>query len=154
LSWIMFDNDAQYPGHLPMATEELIRVCTTHDLTFHCLERRCVENYITRQIYSLAQPEVKGAKVEAIFGLSLEQSKYFNFKKGFSNSKEDDHPLYSKLSDSQKTALSKGFGDKLASLVYNADIRQQIHEIFCASGVMAEFGDKLSHLEQLLGRPV
>lgn len=154
LSWIMFDNDARFPGHLPLPTEELIRVCTDHDLTFHCLERRCVENYITRQIYNLAFPGVIGAKVEAIFGLSPEQSKYFNFKKGFSNSREEDNALYSNLSGPQKTALSKGFGDKLASEVYNTEIRQDIHEIFCASGVLAEFGNKLAHLEQLLGRPV
>ena len=154
LSWIMFDNDSRHPGHMPQATQELIEVCTENNLTFHCLERRCVENYITREIYNLVFPGVVGQKVDSIFGLSLEQTKYFNFKKGFSNSKEEDNALYDNLTSAQKKALSKGFNDKLAADVYCDEHRQRIHEIFSASGVMAEFGNKLSHLEQLLGRPV
>lgn len=155
LSWIMFDNDAKFPGDTPQATTELIEVCVANKLNFHCLHRRCVENYITLSIYQLAYPGVAGKKVESIFGLTEEQSKYFNFKKGFSNSKEDEHPVYSSLTPEQKKSLAKGFGDKLASDVYdNEQIRDQIHEIFKASGVIAEFGDKLNHLEQLLGRPV
>ncbi|MCY1191039.1 hypothetical protein D9M71_128320 [compost metagenome] len=154
LSWIMFDNDACYPGHVPQATRDLIQVCRDNNLTFHCLERRCVENYITREIYNLAYPGVEGQKVDSIFGLSFEQSKYFNFKKGFSNSKEDDHAVYANLTKDQKKALGRGFGDKLAPEVYRAEHQQRIHEIFSASNVMAEFGNKLSHLEQLLGRPV
>lgn len=155
LSWIMFDNDAKFPGDVSQATTELIGVCVTNKLNFHCLQRRCIENYITLPIYQLAYPGVAGKKVESIFGLSEEQSKYFNFKKGFSNTKEDDHPVYSNLTPEQKRNLVKGFGDKLASEVYdNEHIRDQIHEIFKNSGVIAEFGDKLDHLEQLLGRPV
>lgn len=154
LSWIMFDNDACYPGHVPQATQDLIQVCTDNNLTFHCLERRCVENYITREIYNLTHPDIKGQKVESIFGLSLEQSKYFNFKKGFGKSKEEDHAVYANLTEKQKKELGRGFGDKLASEVYCAEYQQQIHDIFRALNVMAEFGTKIAHLEQLLGRPV
>jgi len=154
LSWIMFDNDARYPGHLPQATEELIRVCADNDLTFHCLERRCVENYITREIYNLVFPHLQERNVEAIFGLDNNQLKFFNFKKGFSNSGEEKHPLYGNLTKQQKKALSKGFEDGLAPRVYALENRQKVHEMLCASGVIAEFGNKISHLEQLLGRPV
>lgn len=155
LSWIMFDNDAQYPGHSPRATADLINACESNNLTYHCLQRRCVENYISLAIYQLAYPGVVGQKVDSIFGLSSEQLMYFNFKSGFGNSQESAHAVYDGLTAQQKKDLSRGFGDKLASDVYdNDDIREQIHEIFSATGVMVEFGNKLNHLEQLLGRPV
>lgn len=155
LSWIMFDSDAKFPGDAPIPTADLVNVCVANNFNFHCLQRRCVENYITLPIYQLAYPGVAGKKVQSIFGLTSEQSKYFNFKKGFGNSKEENHAVYSNLTKQQKKDLGLGFGDKLASDVYgNEQIRDQIHEIFKASGVLAEFGDKLLHLEQLLGRPV
>lgn len=155
ISWVLFDSDSTYPGHVQQSTTDIIQVCQENNISYHCLERRMIENYISQEIYLEAHENRHNQQSENIYKLNEEQRKYFNFKIGFKNTTEHTHALYSGIDAGVIKNLRTGLGDKLASRVYdNDDNHEKIYQKLSSSGILGEFGDKLKHLEQLIGRPV
>ncbi len=153
LSWTLFDSDATYPGHTVQSTQEIIDTCEELGLTYHCLTRRAIENYISKEIYQLTHSGLNQT-AEAIYQLSNVQLNHFNMKLGFGGSSEHTLQIYNDLTPEIVENLQRGLGKKFAHTTFSDHEKHDaIHESHKNNSTLDEFGTKLNHLANLLGRP-
>jgi hypothetical protein len=155
LSWIMFDSDATYPNEPVKSTQDIVDVCNKLGIFYHCLARRSIENYISKEIYELTHPGPINEKAKAVYSLSPEQLSHFNMKIGFKSSSEKKLDLYKDLKPELVRKLNDGFGSKFAANTFSeSESHESIHNLHKKNSTLNEFGTKLHHLANLLGRPV
>ncbi|WP_440074113.1 hypothetical protein [Pseudomonas fragariae (ex Marin et al. 2024)] len=154
LSWTMFDSDATVPGEIKEPTQQLIDVCQSLDLVFHCLSKRAIENYICREIYELSHPGPLNAKAQALYSLNEVQISHLDMKGGLS-AEAKNSPLYHDVPPNISDELAQGFGGRFAKKTYSCvEAHNSMHQAHIKNHALNEFGDKLNHLSCLLGRPI
>jgi hypothetical protein len=97
-SFAVFDSDALHPDDNPPDTIRKKELCIEHDVPFHCLNRRMIENYLPLQAFSQwayrepspSQEKIKRIrKFEAIRRLTASQRYHFNIRHGFKKARDE-----------------------------------------------------------------
>jgi hypothetical protein len=154
LSWTMFDSDAPQPGEYVKSTQEIIDVCEQKALTFHCLKKRAIENYINEEIYRLTHRGPLNDRAKAVYSMNDIQISHLNMKSGLSAA-EKASELYKDLPPETLAELTQGFGNRFATKTFScAEAHEDIYKVHQKNSTLDEFGSKLNHLASLLGRPV
>ena len=154
LSWTMFDSDAPQPGAVEKATQEIIDVCEQKALTYHCLKKRAIENYINEDIYRLTHRGPLNERAKAVYSMNEDQISHLNMKDGLSAA-EKASELYNSLPPETLAELTQGFGKRFANKTFSCiGAHEDIYKVYQKNSTLDEFGSKLNHLASLLGRPV
>lgn len=114
---VFADSDSQLPGPISKNSQNVKDVCLQQGIPCYILEKRCIENYIPDEIFSaMLPPHGTSSKIEAFLALTPEQRDYFDVKHGFKNFSmlpANLKTFYGSLTEGQKSALEKGFSDKI-----------------------------------------
>jgi hypothetical protein len=122
--WVMFDCDARQPGLHSKDAELLSDICASGRVSFHRLERRAIENYITEaslERWSFSPPHDEKKRIKRAFcRMNSVQKFHYNMKSGFSqDARAKDNAagsLYDTVSGNDKITLDRGFDVKIAEL--------------------------------------
>ena len=141
----IFDSDARLPAIPSTSAKMAIDSCRVNDATWHCLERRAIENYIppgTLKAWAsktdLRGPEGRSLKhaVWAFSRLSAEQRCHFNLKKGFDRdsrstattwSPEDLVEFWKGVSDDDRGKLNNGIQSGIAQKIFGSGLVPYSH---------------------------
>lgn len=116
--FVLMDSDCKVPGELHPAARALKDTCELKNIHYHCLQRRMIENYLpteylVKELSNCLDLKTLLEKISVFNKLSFEQRSCFHFKKGFTNS-ANDQALYSDLSDGDRRLLNRGIGSDIA----------------------------------------
>lgn len=118
---VIFDSDALQPGNPSSQSQHLRTVCENAGVIFHQLERRNIENYLTKEAlrgwaYSQRSKRERDRKriFDAFISMNEPQRFHFKLKEGLSAT----HwlPMYESLADKDRQALQRGFGSGISGL--------------------------------------
>jgi hypothetical protein len=121
----LFDSDALKPNEPSKQSEDVVRACH-QKIPYHQLKRRAIENYLPYETLATGMgmgvhQQIHGVKkknlVNAFKQLNPEQRHHFNMKHGFERDKvKHVGNFYDDIPDNVKKTLKRGFGDNIAEL--------------------------------------
>ena len=135
----LFDSDSLIPEVCGKQAEKIQSACIDKDISFHCLERRAIENYIPPKTLGAwaYKPSFRGGEkrrlrraFDAYKQLTLAQRSTFAVKSGFSGDRklvESKHWVkrkdqiiahYDSVSSSDKVNLASGFQETVAKQIF------------------------------------
>ncbi|MCW5691142.1 MAG: hypothetical protein KIT48_02135 [Pseudolabrys sp.] len=135
-NWIMFDSDALQPGNPSAQSALLEEKCKNASVPYYRLQRRNIENYLTKNALRIWAYEDRRAREKgylALLSLSDVQRSHYNFKEGFKGDEKRPPPgagaLFNGLPQGVVQLLHVGFGKKIGALfateaVTEADLKR------------------------------
>lgn len=148
--WVLFDSDARRPGQPSGQARALRGACGRH-IPHHMLERRAIENYVTRPALE-AWGEKKGiqARVGAFHAMPIQhQRSFFNMKHGLNKDEKSEEgvaeDLYGAhaLDPALRAQIEHGFGPTLRDIFGDGLIRTAD---LIAEGVFEEMNGAVTEL--------
>lgn len=121
----LFDSDGERPGHLSKQAEATQAETMKHGISFHCLERRAIENYLPLPaVFDFAGRRPSRPQrlalleiADAFKSLNAEQKAHFPMKNGLPKiPTEAQAELYADVHSDRRATLVKGFTDNLAEM--------------------------------------
>lgn len=103
-AFVLIDSDTEYPGHVKKERVKIADFLNTHQVAYHSLEKREMENYLPDDIIT----SVDGDRefINAYLCLNPEQKDYFDIQRGFTQYFEelnsDVQELFGSLSENDK----------------------------------------------------
>lgn len=121
---LLFDSDAEVPGHLSRDATAMVKFCEREKLEFLCLSRRAIENYIPKEaLWAWATSHSRKArlertpKLEAFKRMSDAQQRHFHMKSGWQGSpSEPVSAFYASVPAADHAVLSNGIHADIACL--------------------------------------
>lgn len=122
LMYALCDSDALLPGGTSLNAKLVSETCASLGIPHHCLARRNIENYITRNALAQWCDKNKRAKpkmfrrLQALFRLTDAQRHHFNVKKGLAGDEDPaSKALYRSMGEYDRGLLKEGFGTNVSS---------------------------------------
>lgn len=133
--FMIFDSDARYPGEPSSVATKCEATMRELRLCGYRLARRAIENYLPIETLRLwARKGKRGDRrlreltFSAYSRLTPSQRYCFNLKHGFEGDRADTHKakdLYAGVSASDKSALGRGFGKRIAAYFIDENINDK-----------------------------
>ncbi|RYC29386.1 hypothetical protein D3273_24120 [Lichenibacterium minor] len=131
--YVLFDSDADAPGHLSPDALRLENSCQTVGIDFHCLKRRAIENYLPFSSLFQANMQFGGRRkrkdlIKAFKKLTKDQRNHFPMKAGLRWPLNGPQAaLFTDVTQpSRQTALSLAFPAALAECYRRDSIRAML----------------------------
>ena len=164
--FVLLDSDKEYPNApIKKTYDNLLLFLNTHHVINHILEKRCMENYMPKEVFDyIANTSELKNWLAAYDYLSMEQKNFLNISIGFSkkdkagtsiNLRSSLEPkikeLYSDVSESNYEELDRGF--KLANFKTEFPKQFEHHQVHkntlqgrCGNNEFQDILDKISAL--------
>lgn len=122
---VLFDSDAEVPGHRSRDAAAMANFCGTNHLEHHCLSRRAIENYLPMEaLWAWAKSGQSRdvrleriGKLEAFKRMSDQQQHHFRLKSGWEATESlQVTALYASVTAPDRLKLSSGINEDIASL--------------------------------------
>jgi len=130
-SFAYFDNDGLVPGQPSKKTVQIASECEKHRFHYHQLTRRAIENYIpiSGLVLWASTKDSRRARhtrrqLTPFKKLSDDERDHFNMKAG-PNGDGKSAVNYPNINEHELRLISKGFGQKVASVFQHADFRNK-----------------------------
>lgn len=146
-SWVLFDSDGEVPGQRSTSAAAMVRFCEASGLSYHCLNRRAIENYIPRAalwywVHSAAgeRRNQRRKLIKAYQDMSSDQQQHYHMKSGWPQTPSTQSQLlYAGMPPKAREVLKDGIANDIASLydTCGPSIYQWAKSDGIDSGVMA-----------------
>lgn len=152
-SWVLFDSDKLQPNQNDPNSER-VRAACDNCVPFHQLRRRAIENYLPLEVLgSWAKRESRAHMVALFKAFNFDQRAHYNMKRGFAGDgwRQDgltSGALFDGLDKHILNQLHQGFGDNIADLFNDPDLRVQ--SWYAADDRIGELGPAIKLLLSLL----
>jgi hypothetical protein len=125
----VFDSDAPKPNSPSTASETLQERCKECGVDHHQLNRRAIENYLSRKALEASVDLLSGSDkshlrkvVSAFSNMNRDQRHHFRMKTGFADDEVCDPPqLFEDVSKEDRICLNQGFGSQIGDLFYEKE---------------------------------
>ena len=136
--FVLLDSDKKY-SHEPLKVglTNLVTFLEEHEVCYHILEKREMENYLPEEAFS--EIEANRAFIDVYLSLNEEQKDFFDLEKGFDDISfesldENIQALYSDLSTESKNTIRKQTLDKFTGSERN-DFKSEFPKLFLSEKV-------------------
>lgn len=130
-SFAYFDNDGFVPGQPSKKTLQIAKECEKHRFHYHQLTRRAIENYIPISGLALwastkdnRRARNTRSQLTPFKKLSDDERDHFNMKSGPAGDGKS-AVKYPNINEHELSLISKGFGQKVATVFKHADFRSK-----------------------------
>ena len=156
----VFDSDAPEPQKPSDASEALREKCEECSLDHHQLQRRAIENYLSREALKasaefLSEPAKSDRRevADTFSGMNRGQRHHFHMKKGFSEDEVDEPPIpFHTLDKKDREYLKRAFGSDIGDLFYEEDF--EISDVWLLKDFRKSDRDEFVKIQHMISRKI